>query len=295
MESWQSRYAEATPTSRALFERAARVLPAGVSYAIRDIAPYPFYVARAAGCRLTDVDGNIYTDYWSGHGALLLGHAPSCVALAVGAQLERGTHYGFAHVLEIELAELITAMVPAAEMVRFTNSGTEANMYAVGLARAHTGRVKIAKIEGGWHGNDTVWRMTLDLNRLLLYGNADGTLSDTPVRKIYSITDAVIAGEGEGPLAPRPVPIGILTFATSSAFADLVGASLMHFDWKKIPTVREAFGDFRYPLASQDPTACRVVCNGEEISVEEAGRLYGKDFHPSAGWRGHIEGKGSGK
>jgi len=72
-----------TDSSRALFERALRVLPAGVSYAIRDIAPYPFYVARASGCRLTDVDGNLYTDYWSGHGALVLGHAPSSVVAAV--------------------------------------------------------------------------------------------------------------------------------------------------------------------------------------------------------------------
>jgi len=157
------------------------------------------------------------------------------------------------------------------------------------------GKIGNPEIEGGWHGNDTVWRMTLDLNRLLLYGRADGTLSDTPMRKVYSLTDAIIAGEGEGPLAARPVSLGVLTFASASVFADLVGATLMHFDWRKIPTVREAFGDFRYPLTSQDPTACRVVCNGEEISVEEAGRLYGKDFHPSAGWRGHIEGKGSGK
>lgn len=147
-----TRYAEATPTSRALFERAARVLPAGVSYAIRDVSPHPFYVDRASGARLTDVDGNVYTDYWSGHGALLLGHAPACVVEAVLRQAERGAHYGFSHALEVELAELVTAMMPAAEMVRYTSSGTEANMYAVGLARAHTGRTKIAKVEGGWHG-----------------------------------------------------------------------------------------------------------------------------------------------
>jgi len=141
-----------TDSSRALFERALRVLPAGVSYAIRDIAPYPFYVARASGCRLTDVDGNLYTDYWSGHGALVLGHAPSSVVAAVSRQIEKGSHYGFSHALEVELAELVTAMVPGAELVRYTNSGTEANMYAVGLARAYTGRTRIAKMEGGWHG-----------------------------------------------------------------------------------------------------------------------------------------------
>lgn len=145
-------YAATTPRSRALFERAARVLPGGVSYVIRDVSPHPFYIDRAAGCRLADVDGNVYTDYWSGHGALLLGHAPACVAEAVTRQLERGTHYGFAHELEIELAEAIARAIPGVEMVRYTNSGTEAAMYAIGLARAYTGRRRIAKVEGGWHG-----------------------------------------------------------------------------------------------------------------------------------------------
>jgi glutamate-1-semialdehyde 2,1-aminomutase len=145
-------YADVTAVSRALFQRAARVMPAGVSYAIRDLSPHPFYVDRAAGCRLTDVDGNVYTDYWLGHGALLLGHAPECVVAAVRHQLARGTHFGLSHALEVELAELVTTAIPGAEMVRYTNSGTEASMYAVGLARTYTGRTKIGKVEGGWHG-----------------------------------------------------------------------------------------------------------------------------------------------
>jgi glutamate-1-semialdehyde 2,1-aminomutase len=138
--------------SRQYFERARRVMPAGLSNAIRDVAPIPFYVDRASGARLYDVDGNVWTDYWSGHGALILGHAPARVVAAVRRQLDRGTHFGFSHPLEVELAELVAATMPGAEMVRFTNSGTEANMYAIGLARCFTGRMKIAKIEGGWHG-----------------------------------------------------------------------------------------------------------------------------------------------
>ncbi|MEM3898998.1 MAG: aminotransferase class III-fold pyridoxal phosphate-dependent enzyme, partial [Candidatus Bathyarchaeia archaeon] len=82
----------------------------------------------------------------------MLGHSPPAVIKAVREQLEKGIHYGTAHELEIALAEQVTKMMPSAEMVRFTNSGTEANMYAVRLARAYTGRVKIAKFEGGWHG-----------------------------------------------------------------------------------------------------------------------------------------------
>jgi len=147
-----SAYVTNTPGSRARFERARQVLPGGVSYAIRDLAPYPFYVARAAGSRLYDVDGNEYTDYWCGHGALILGHAPKAVVEAACRQIALGSHFGFAHPLEVELAEMVARMVPSAEMTRYTNSGTEANMYAIGLARAYTGRTKIAKIEGGWHG-----------------------------------------------------------------------------------------------------------------------------------------------
>ncbi|MBS7646519.1 aminotransferase class III-fold pyridoxal phosphate-dependent enzyme [Candidatus Bathyarchaeota archaeon] len=141
-----------TPKSRILYERARKVLPAGVSYAIRHFDPYPFYVARAKGGKLYDVDGNEYVDFWLGHTTHILGHSPPAVIKAVREQLEKGIHYGTAHELEIALAEQVTKMMPSAEMVRFTNSGTEANMYAVRLARAYTGRVKIAKFEGGWHG-----------------------------------------------------------------------------------------------------------------------------------------------
>ena len=98
------------------------------------------------------MDGNNYTDYWVGHGALILGHAPDTVIEAVKAQLPYGTHFGFTHEKEVELAEKIVKHVPSAEMVRYASSGTEANMYGTRLARAYTGRNKMLKIEGGWHG-----------------------------------------------------------------------------------------------------------------------------------------------
>jgi len=145
-------YASKTRKSKELYERAKSVLPAGVSYAIRHFEPYPFYTARAKGSKLFDVDGNEYVDFWLGHTALILGHSPPIVVEAVKKQIENGTHYGTSHELEIKLAEQIEKIVPSAEMVRFTNSGTEANMYATRLARAYTGRTKIAKFEGGWHG-----------------------------------------------------------------------------------------------------------------------------------------------
>ncbi len=114
--------------------------------------PYPFYVNEAKGVKLTDVDGNVYTDFWTGHGALILGHSHPQVMDQVGDQIQKGTHIGFSHELEIELAERIVKILPSAEMVRYTNSGTEANMYSSRLARAYTKRMKMVKIEGGWHG-----------------------------------------------------------------------------------------------------------------------------------------------
>ena len=145
-------YEDRTEDSRRLYERAQKVLPGGVTYQLRDITPHPFYVKKAQGVKLTDVDGNVFTDYWVGHGALILGHSPKVVVDAVMKQLPYGTHYGFCHELEVELAERVVDMVPSAELVRYTSSGTEANLYASRLARAYTGRMPMVKIEGGWHG-----------------------------------------------------------------------------------------------------------------------------------------------
>jgi len=145
-------YISKTQKSKEIYERAKKFLPAGVSYAIRHFEPYPFYTANAKGSKLFDVDGNEYVDFWLGHTALILGHSPPAVIEAVKRQLENGTHYGTSHELEIELAQQIVKMVPSAEMVRFTNSGTEANMYATRLARTYASRNRIAKFEGGWHG-----------------------------------------------------------------------------------------------------------------------------------------------
>ena len=147
-----SDYNQRTGKSKELYHRAGKVLPAGVSYGIRALPPYPFYVDHAKGVKVYDVDGNVYTDYWVGHGALILGHAHNNIIDAVSNQLPYGTHFGFSHEKEIELAERIVRYVPSAELVRYTSSGTEANMYGTRLARAYTGRNKMLKIEGGWHG-----------------------------------------------------------------------------------------------------------------------------------------------
>jgi glutamate-1-semialdehyde 2,1-aminomutase len=150
--SLSHKYLSRTKKSKQLHERAKRVLPAGVSYFVRYIEPYPFYTVKAKGSKLYDVDGNTYIDFWNGHYSLILGHSHPRVVRQVKRQLDQGTHYGTAHELEIALAEQVKRMVPGVEMTRFSSSGTEAMMYATRLARAVTGRSQIGKFEGGWHG-----------------------------------------------------------------------------------------------------------------------------------------------
>jgi glutamate-1-semialdehyde 2,1-aminomutase len=145
-------YESKTAKSKRLYERAKKVLPAGVSYFIRYFEPYPFYVTHARGSKIFDVDDNEYIDFWMGHYTHILGHNPVPIRKAVAKQLDTGIHLGVCHELEITLAEQVTKMVPSAKMVRFTNSGTEASMYATRLARAYTGKNRIVKFEGCWHG-----------------------------------------------------------------------------------------------------------------------------------------------
>ncbi len=174
-------YEKTRRRSRQLFERAKKVFPAGVSYRIRSIDPYPFYVERAHGCKLIDVDGNRYTDYWCGHFALILGHAPRGVIRAVKEQSSKGFHYGVAHEMELKLAEQITRMVPSIKMLRYCASGTEANMYAIRLARTCTKRSRIGKFEGGWHGGYDALHVATKppFEQLPSGGLTDGIVKDT--------------------------------------------------------------------------------------------------------------------
>ncbi len=134
-----------------LAERARQVLPGGATHASRSYDPR-IYVARSSGSRKWLIDGTELIDYTMGHGALLLGHAHPAIVTAVQEQVARGTHYGAAHPLEVEWAELITALVPSADKVRFTASGTEAVMLALRVARAATGRDRILKLQEHFHG-----------------------------------------------------------------------------------------------------------------------------------------------
>ena len=142
--------------SHELFERALKALPGGVNSPVRafgSVGGQPFFTASGQGPRLRDVDGAEYIDYVLSWGPLILGHAHPRVTDAVGRAVEKGTHYGTPTPEEVELAEKVIALVPSIEMVRFVNSGTEATMSAIRVARATTGRDLILKFEGCYHGH----------------------------------------------------------------------------------------------------------------------------------------------
>jgi glutamate-1-semialdehyde 2,1-aminomutase len=142
--------------SQTLFAAAQKVIPGGVNSpvrAFRAVGGQPLFIERGQGPYLFDADGNRYIDYVLSWGPLILGHAHPRVAEALKSAVDRGTSYGAPTALETKLAELVSEMVPSAEMVRFVNSGTEATMSALRLARAFTGRDKIVKFQGCYHGH----------------------------------------------------------------------------------------------------------------------------------------------
>ncbi|MFO7270963.1 aspartate aminotransferase family protein [Sphaerobacter thermophilus] len=148
----EQEYIERHPGSRERYERAVRAFPSGVTHDVRYLRPFPIYAERAQGSKKWDVDGHELIDYSMGHGALILGHSHPEIAEAVADQVRRGTHFGAGHDLEIEWGQRVCNLVPSVERVKFTSSGTEATLMAMRLARAFTGRDKIMKFAGHFHG-----------------------------------------------------------------------------------------------------------------------------------------------
>ena len=145
-------YRQTTPASRALHEKAVTVMPGGTTRTTTYFDPYPLYIERGEGCRVWDADGTERIDMLGNYTAMILGHAHPKVVEAIQKQAARGTGFAAANPIEVQLATLLCERVPSLDAVRFCNSGTEATMFAMRLARAFTGRPKIARIEGGYHG-----------------------------------------------------------------------------------------------------------------------------------------------
>lgn len=185
-----------TTRSDELMARAGQLFPGGVNSPVRgfgSVGGTPRVIARAAGARMWDVDGNELIDYIGSWGPMILGHAHPDVVAAVRAAADRGTSYGAPNPHEIELAELITDAMPHVERLRFTSSGTEAAMSAVRLARAATGRDRIVKMAGGYHGHADALLVQPGSGATGLPASAgvtSGAASDTLVAR-YNDPDAV--------------------------------------------------------------------------------------------------------
>jgi glutamate-1-semialdehyde 2,1-aminomutase len=151
-ETMTEEYERLHAGSSRLYQESLRTFPSGVTHDVRFVQPFPIFIERAQGSHKWDVDGNEYVDYVMGHGALLMGHAHPEITSAVVEQAQKGTHYGANSRLELVWGNLVRKIVPSAEEVRFTSSGTEATLMAVRLARAYTGRDKLLKFDHHFHG-----------------------------------------------------------------------------------------------------------------------------------------------
>jgi len=146
----------AQDSSERLYRQAEQIIPGGVNSPVRScraVGTHPLFIARGLGSKIFDVDGNTYIDYVGSWGPLILGHAHPEVVEAIKTAAELGTSFGIPTTLEVELAQMITELVPSMKMVRMVNSGTEATMSAIRLARGYTGRSKIIKFDGCYHGH----------------------------------------------------------------------------------------------------------------------------------------------
>jgi glutamate-1-semialdehyde 2,1-aminomutase len=148
VEHYQTKF----PSSRRLAEEARAVFPHGVTHDLRHLEPFPVYIDHGQGAYKWDVDGHRLIDYWGGHGALLLGHSHPDIVQAVQQQVSRATHPGGCHALELQWGRIVQDLIPSAERVRFVSSGTEATMMALRLARIFTGKPKVLKFQGHFHG-----------------------------------------------------------------------------------------------------------------------------------------------
>ncbi len=145
---------------------------------------------------------------------------------------------------------------------------------------------------GAWHGNDTCWRMAVDLARIAHYANKNGVMSEIPQRTQLCIIDGVIAGEGNGPLSPVAASAGALIFGDNAVAVDEAACRVMGFDPQCIPMVREAIASrFMFPLHAESDDSGKVMFNNEEIELNEMPMALGRPFKPSRGWRGYTGGK----
>ncbi len=194
--------------SKTLFDAAQQVIPGGVNSPARAFGPVggdPRFIAKGEGARIVDADGTSYIDFVGSWGPLILGHAHPDIVAAVNAAAAGGTSFGAPTEIEVKMAQLVTEMVPSVEMVRMVNSGTEATMSAIRLARGHTGRNKIVKFEGCWHGHADSFLIQAGSSALTMGapsspGVTPGTAADSitvPFNDLEAVEKAVVENGDE--------------------------------------------------------------------------------------------------
>lgn len=176
----------------------------------------------------------------------------------------------------------------AADQQNLTDSGTKGRVW--GGVAAQLNRVLHLMgdnlgIEGSWSGNDTIWRTGLDLNRILLYGEADGSMAESRRRRVVHLTDAIVAGQADGPLSPQPLQLGLLFAGNNAACVDWFGARLLGYDPQLLPIVREAFGSYRWPITTARPEDITLFGDWGDGGID---RVMTRELPPVAhpfGWR----------
>jgi uncharacterized protein (DUF362 family) len=146
-----------------------------------------------------------------------------------------------------------------------------------------TKTTKVHHLAASWYGNDTTWRMVLDLNKIAIYGRADGSLADQPQRTLFSLCDGIIGGHGDGPLKPKPLPLGVICFSNNSAISDISMALLMRFDFHKIPLLEGA-----YNLSEKNDIS--LIFNGSPITFNGLSS-HAIDTLPAPGWVEYLKAK----
>ena len=194
--------------SKTLFDAAQQVIPGGVNSPARAFGPVggdPLFIVKGEGARIVDADGRSYIDFVGSWGPLILGHAHPEIVAAVNAAAAGGTSFGAPTEIEVKMAQLVSEMVPSVEMVRMVNSGTEATMSAIRLARGHTGRNKIVKFEGCWHGHADSFLIQAGSSALTMGapsspGVTPGTAADSitvPFNDLEAVEKAVVENRDE--------------------------------------------------------------------------------------------------
>jgi len=257
-----------TAKSRALYEEARQVLPGGVAANTKSTSPYPLYFREARGARITDVDGNEYIDLVMGLGIHILGHAPMSVMAAVRERLSSGTMPGIATELEVELAWKVHQHMPCAEMVRFVNTGSEATLMAIRVARAYRKRDKIAKFEGNYDGQHDVVQVSTSTSA----GPADApepSLNHIGVAQ-STLRDVVILPYND------PERASALITAHADELAAVIMEPVAGFGMGCVPATREFIRAIREVTAKHDiPLILDEVVTNFRLGLGGASEYYG--------------------